>query len=155
MSYVQSSLSKGETVVYTAKLHWIIFLWPSVFLLLSLMSMKSSGAFTFFLILTILYSLISYVNYVTSEFAITTKRVVMKTGIIRRNSEDVLLAKIEGAQVNQGILGRIFNYGTILIGGTGGSRKGFKCIAKPIEFRKFVQDQTDTSSVGVAHIATT
>lgn len=78
-----------------------------------------------FLFLVLPTGIGAFVNRKTSEFAVTNKRVVMKFGFIRRSSLEVLLTKIEGVSVDQGILGRILDYGTIVVGGTGGSRTPF------------------------------
>ncbi|PIU51164.1 hypothetical protein COS91_05900 [Candidatus Desantisbacteria bacterium CG07_land_8_20_14_0_80_39_15] len=82
-----------------------------------------------------------FISFKTSEFGITNKRVLFKIGFIRRNSLEILLTKIEGIQVNQGILGRILNYGTIIVRGTGGTGSPFRKIEAPLEFRKKVQEQ--------------
>ena len=66
---------------------------------------------------------------------------MIKTGFIRRNSLETLLTKVEGIQVNQGMLGRILNYGTIIVKGTGGTSNPFHKIDAPLEFRKKVQEQ--------------
>lgn len=57
--------------------------------------------------LAILVGIASFINFTTPEFGITNKRVIVKVGFIRRNSIEVLLNKVEGVQVNQGILGGI------------------------------------------------
>lgn len=84
----------------------------------------------------------AWINRSTSEFAVTNRRVIVKVGWIRRRSLETLLMKVEGIQVEQSILGRILNYGTITITGTGGSREVFDRIAAPLEFRRKVQEQT-------------
>ncbi len=145
MSYVQKNLMTGENVIYNAKLHWIIFLWPGIFFLLALLSIAggASGGSVFLFLLAILSGICAYINYTTSEFALTNKRVIVKVGLIRRKSFEVLLQKIEGISVHQGLLGRILDYGTIVAGGTGGSKDPFHKICSPLEFRKNVQEQID------------
>ena len=76
-----------------------------------------------------------------SEFAVTNKRVLIKTGWIRRHSLEILLSKIEGIRVEQDVLGRMWDYGTIVVSGTGGSKEPFHRIAEPMLFRRRVQDQ--------------
>jgi hypothetical protein len=53
----------------------------------------------------------------------------------------VLLNKVEGIQVNQSILGRILEFGSITISGTGGTKNPFHKIDAPLEFRKKAQEQ--------------
>ena len=94
-----------------------------------------------FVLIAIITGIASFINYTTSEFGITNKRVIVKVGFIRRNSLEVLLNKVEGIQVNQGILGRILGFGSITVSGTGGTKDPFHKIAAPLEFRKKAQEQ--------------
>ena len=85
-----------------------------------------------------------YITYSTSEFGVTNKRVLVKVGFIKRHSLETLLTKVEGISVDQGILGRILGYGSIVITGTGGTKEPFHKINAPFEFRKQVQEQIAT-----------
>ena len=118
-NYVDSHLIKNETVVYEAKLHWIIYLTPKA--LLSLW-------------------IAPFIRKNTSEFAITTKRVIIKVGFISRRTLEMNLSKIETVNVDQSIMGRILNYGSITIIGTGGTKEVFNDIASPMQFRKAFQE---------------
>ncbi|WP_370539085.1 PH domain-containing protein [Anaeromyxobacter sp. PSR-1] len=71
---------------------------------------------------------------------------MIKVGFIRRVSLETLLAKVEGVTVEQGLLGRLFGYGTITVIGTGSTRTPFKRIAGPMEFRRVVQEQIETAN---------
>jgi uncharacterized membrane protein YdbT with pleckstrin-like domain len=124
MGYVESNLMQGEQVRYRARLHWIIFCTLSAFL----------TAFIAPLI----------VRW-TSEFAVTNRRVVIKVGLISRHTIELNLQKIEGIGVDQGILGRILGYGTIIVSGTGGTKEPFHRIADPLAFRKAVNDAQQTA----------
>ena len=84
------------------------------------------------------------VERMTSEFAVTNKRVLIKTGLIRRHSLETLLGKVESIGVSQSILGRILGFGTIVVSGTGGSKEPFHRIANPMMFRRRVQEQIAT-----------
>jgi len=116
--YVNSNLTTGENVVYEAKYHWILFI-----------SLKS--------FLTLFIS--PLIDYHTSEFAITSKRIIIKVGLIRRRTMELNIPKVESVHVDQSILGRILGYGSISIVGTGGSRETFNKISKPLDFRKAFQ----------------
>ena len=145
MGYIDQNLMSGEQVVYRTKLHWIVFLWPIIFIILALVffarGKEAAILGTLFFLIAILSAVLAFISLKTSEFGVTNKRVLIKVGFIRRNSLETLLQKVEGIQVNQGILGRIFNYGTILIKGTGGTSNPFHKIEAPMEFRKKVQEQ--------------
>lgn len=75
-----------------------------------------------------------------SEFAITTKRVIMKTGVLSSNTFEMNLNKIESVNVNQGILGKMLDYGTITFIGTRSTRETFYHVSKPMEFRRKFQE---------------
>lgn len=145
MSYIENNLMSGESVIYSAKLHWVVFLWPAIWLVIALILFSSGGdaaaAGGGAIVIAILTGIASFITYSTSEFGITNKRVLAKVGFIRRNSLEVLLTKVEGIQVNQGILGRILGYGSIVVSGTGGSKDPFHKISAPLEFRRKAQEQ--------------
>jgi uncharacterized membrane protein YdbT with pleckstrin-like domain len=88
----------------------------------------------------------AFLVYNTSEYAETDKRVLVKFGVIKRRSLELLLNKIEGISVNQGLLGRGLGYGTIVVNGSGGTKEPFHSIREPFEFRKQVQAQVEASN---------
>ena len=149
MGFVDQSLMPGEQVTYRATLHWIIFGPPILLGLLAVllvafgMSNRDAavvaglGGFLFGAACVLAVSRL--ITLKTSEFAVTNKRVLIKVGFIRRHSLELLLTKVEGIGVDQGILGRILGYGTIVVAGTGGTKESFQDIAEPLEFRKHVQ----------------
>jgi uncharacterized membrane protein YdbT with pleckstrin-like domain len=143
MGYIEKNLMAGEKVIYRTKLHWVIFLWSAIFLIIAIVGFAGgSGAVGgLFILLTVLAGISSFLNYSTSEFGVTNKRVLVKVGWIRRHSLETLLTKVEGIGVDQGILGRIVGYGTIVVTGTGGTKEPFHKIDTPLEFRKRVQEQ--------------
>ena len=94
------------------------------------------------LILLAIFSFLDViVAYLTTEFALTNKRIIAKTGIIRRRSLELFLQKVESIGVDQPILGRLLDYGTIVVTGTGGTKEPFHNIASPMELRKHVYAQ--------------
>lgn len=96
----------------------------------------------FLLVVSALPGLLSAtVNVLSSEFGVSNKRVLMKSGFVARRSLETLLAKVESISVYQGLAGRLLGYGTVIIGGTGGSREAFFGIRAPLEFRRQVQEQ--------------
>jgi uncharacterized membrane protein YdbT with pleckstrin-like domain len=151
MGYVDQNLLPGETVIYRAKLHPIIFASAIFFAVVGVFFLivgsidKAVSGFAilgvFFLAVGGLFGLARYVRLATSEFAITDKRVLVKVGLVRRHTLELLLAKVETIGVDQGVLGRLFDYGTIIVTGTGGTKEPFQAIANPLEFRKQVQSR--------------
>ncbi|MGD0309558.1 MAG: PH domain-containing protein [Acidobacteriota bacterium] len=144
MSYVDKNLLQGEAVAYRARLHWMIFALP--FLIAVLGAVLAWLAHSWYVAalgfgLAFLTAIPRFIRYATSEFAVTNKRVVFKVGLINRHTLELVLAKLETIGVEQNIPGRIFNYGTIIVTGTGGTKEPFREIADPLEFRKHVQSQ--------------
>jgi len=142
MGYVDSNLLPNEHVTYRARLHRIIYLLPVCVLIVALAVALASGSWIAGGILGLIGLLLlvpPWIRSISSEFAVTNKRVLVKVGLIRRHSLELLLQKVEGIGVDQGILGRILGYGTITVSGTGGTREAFRMIAHPLEFRRQVQ----------------
>jgi hypothetical protein len=81
------------------------------------------------------------VAFRSAEFAVTNKRVLIKVGVLRRRSLEILLSKVETISVDQPILGRLLGYGSLTVGGTGGTKEVFHLIRGPLEFRRHVQEQ--------------
>jgi uncharacterized membrane protein YdbT with pleckstrin-like domain len=152
MGYVDKNLLPGETVEYRAHLHPVIFLQPVLFALVGLafvvfglLNPTLPGFWMLglaFLVFAAGLGIDRAVRYVSSEFAITNKRVLIKVGFINRHTVEMLLTKVETIRVEQGILARLFNFGTIVLTGTGGTKEPFRLIANPLEFRRQVQART-------------
>jgi len=121
-NYINNNLIKDEFLVYETKYHWIIYI--NIFIPLTL------GFYLIYL----------YLKDKNSEFGITNKRLIIKTGIISRNTLELNLSKIESVNVNQSILGRMLGYGSLGVIGTGGTKEVFVKINNPIQFRKKFQE---------------
>src|SRR6478735_4396845 len=150
MSYVEKNLMPGEQIEYRANLHWLVFILPTLLFIAAIWLFFSlGGSLVIFLALILIVGALvtglhAVIERMTSEFAVTNKRVLIKTGLIRRHSLETLLTKIESIGVAQSILGRILGFGTIVISGTGGSKEPFHRIANPMMFRRQVQEQIAT-----------
>lgn len=148
MGYVDQNLMPGEQIIHRAQFHWVMFLRPGIIGLLGILFLlPSSSRFLgfFFLLIAILGGIGTFITYTTSEFAVTNKRVVVKVGLIRRISLELLLSKVESIGVNQGILGRMLGYGTIEVRGTGSTKERIPNIVNPLAFRRQVQEQIPTA----------
>jgi uncharacterized membrane protein YdbT with pleckstrin-like domain len=141
MGYVDSNLLPNEQVTYRAHLHRIVYLLPVCVLIVAVAVAIIGGGFIALGVGVIGLILLvpPWIRSISSEFAVTNKRVLVKVGLVRRHSLELLLSKVEGIGVDQGILGRIMGYGTITVSGTGGTREAFRTIAQPLEFRRQVQ----------------
>jgi len=142
MGYLESNLIAGENIIYRAKLHWIVFSWPVIFMVLGLWALANSpDSVGVMFMLVIVTAIPAYVGYTTSEFGLTNRRILVKVGLVRRRTLELLLTKVEGIAVDQGVLGRILGYGTVVVGGTGGTKEVFHRIAAPFELRRAIQER--------------
>lgn len=128
-SYIDSNLTNNERIIRSAKVSWWSQ-WQMIFL----------GILTIWFMIGILFFIIAIIRVMTTELALTNKRVIAKTGFIRRDTVELRLEKVEGLIINQGIVGRIFNYGTVIVSGTGGIRTPIPFINDPINFRRVVNE---------------
>jgi uncharacterized membrane protein YdbT with pleckstrin-like domain len=151
MSYVESNLMPEEHVVHTAKVHWCVFMPGIPFLAICLLHAAALGGvrdnpgFFIFMWVAIVFFVRAFLLRATTEFAVTSRRVVVKFGAFRHHSIELNLSKVESFEVVQGILGRMFGYGTINVNGTGGVRTSIRNIDKAVEFRR--------NAVAVVHAA--
>ena len=86
---------------------------------------------------------IAAIHVLTTELALTNRRIIAKSGLIRRNTIELKTNRVESLGVHQGILGRIFNFGSIVVKGVGGSHAPIPYIARPMDFRQQVNNYLD------------
>lgn len=149
--YIDDILQPGEKVLYSTNAHWIFYLpaiaaWIAA-LALYLLSrgVEQPGVATMWLVLAAAAALIAvlvtakawFQRWIT-ETDVTNLRVVHKTGFITRKTFEMSLDKIASVEVNQGILGRIFNYGDVTIYSVGDTEEELKTIASPLDFRNHI-----------------
>lgn len=146
MSYIENNLLSGEDIILKAKIHWSVFIWPTFFIAVGLYYSKqytgwSIGSLLFGMVL--MASAIDYFH--TTELAVTNKRIIAKIGFINRTTVELMHNKVESLNFNQSVLGRILNYGTIFVNGTGGKSAPVKRIAAPLILRRTALELIDKS----------
>lgn len=82
---------------------------------------------------------IKMVHKATTEIAITDTRLIYKTGVVARNVGEMSIDRIEGVNVLQSVLGRIFNYGRLAVRGMGIGEVILPPIENPIAFRQAIE----------------
>ncbi len=128
MSYIDDSLRADEQVVYSTSLHWMIFWRPAVLFAIAMVGIVIvSGGWmvlsNLFVPLAGLDALSLFMLYLSSEVRVTDQRVLGKAGWLPHRSLEAPLSEIEGFGVRQGILGRMFGYGTIVVSSASGPRR--------------------------------
>jgi uncharacterized membrane protein YdbT with pleckstrin-like domain len=150
MGYIDRHLLPGEQVLYRTRLHWKLYVGPVLLILpvllpLGILALSSEHSWLALLpaAAALLLLLIAFIRRRTSEFAVTTKRVILKLGVLNTRSVELLLAKIEGITVTQSLAGRLFGFGEIVVTGSGGTQEPFASIQAPLELRQAVQAATE------------
>ncbi len=79
------------------------------------------------------------IEYKSTEFIVTNKRVIMKRGFIRRSVFEQQLDKSESIAFTEPFWGRIFGYGSMLVS-TVGSEMAFTFIKSHVTFKKEINE---------------
>jgi uncharacterized membrane protein YdbT with pleckstrin-like domain len=124
MSYIEQSLSAGEKIEGLFKLHWTawipVWLWA-------------------LLVITLPIALYVFLRLKYQEQGVTNKRVVLKKGIVSRQTEEMKLKSIETVEIDQGVMGRMLGFGTVKVTGRGLSDILFKCIDDPMGVKRMIE----------------
>lgn len=129
MSYIEESLSSGEVIHKIFQLHWFAKVPMYCWLVLGLVTFG----------LTWLLALYEYFRLRSIEQGVTNKRVILKTGIISRHTEEMKLSSIETVEIEQSIWGRMFGYGTVKLTGRGISDVKFRNIDDPMYVKREIE----------------
>ena len=142
-------------MVYETTLHWIVFIHPILWLAASVAvwlvlgrgdaaDMTHTAAEIIagvFLAVAIVEFGVHYLRRVSTRFTLTNRRLTMSTGLFQKRSLELMLPKIESIVVDEPFWGRVLRYGTVIVGGTGGTKESFPLVAHPQQLRNRVQDQ--------------
>jgi uncharacterized membrane protein YdbT with pleckstrin-like domain len=132
MSYIDDSLIPGEVVVHRARVSW----WSQAGLVVL-------GVILLVVVIGLFFLLAAWIKVRSTELAITNKRVIAKFGFIKRDTVEINLGQVEALRVEQSFWGRMLNFGTILVSGTGGALEPIPNIADPLVFRRKFMEATD------------
>jgi len=132
-SYVESVLITGEAVLHRGR----VSLWPHAWKIVL-------GILLLPVVVGLAILIWVFIIYKTTEIAITNKRIIAKFGFISRSTTEINLPKVESLQVDQGVMGRMFDYGTIVVAGAGTPNLRIPGVADPLRFRRHFMEATDS-----------
>lgn len=132
MSYIDQSLVEGETIVHRAHVSW----WSQFGLVLLGIVLLVVGVGLIFLAW-------AWIRVHSTEIAITNRRIIAKFGFVSRRTIEININQVEALRVDQGFWGRLLNFGTIVISGTGSSLEPAPDIADPLVFRRRFMEATN------------
>jgi uncharacterized membrane protein YdbT with pleckstrin-like domain len=151
MGYVERVLQPGESLLHAAKLHWFIYLKGLGLLLAALVcvmfavgSNEPGIAIPLWIgagvlgLLGLVSAIAALIQQATTELVLTDRRVIYKTGLLKRHTMEMNRSKVETVSVDQSVLGRLLNYGTVIVRGTGGSLEPIRKIDDPLTFRSHI-----------------
>jgi uncharacterized membrane protein YdbT with pleckstrin-like domain len=149
MTYINRVLEPGEKVLYHTTVSWTTYT-PAILLaicaLASLLTgesyaeMVNIGWFVaiIFAVAAVVAFLPTWFRHWTTEIAVTDRRIIIKRGLIRRHTVEMNMQKVESVDVDQTLIGRLFNYGHVTIRGTGSSFETLRMIDSPLKMRTTV-----------------
>jgi uncharacterized membrane protein YdbT with pleckstrin-like domain len=149
--YIDEILQPGEKVLYSTNAHWsfylpaigtwmvaVIFFVVSGMVLVPALTLLCWAAAAIVAVVALYLTAKAWFHRWTTETDVTDRRVVHKTGFIKRRTFEMALDKIESVDVNQSILGRLLNYGDVTILGVGEGKETISAIASPLAFRNSI-----------------
>ena len=167
MSYIESNLMPGESIVVQGKIHWIFVASPLVALILAGLALVVctgtvfsdlheairfaagvGGVFLVFVFFGGLRGLIdSLLTYLSGdEVAVTTQRVILKTGVIRRNHSEFTFRQIESVALDQGIVARLVGAAQVSVRGSGSGWVKTPILANHRDFRHAALERIEAAS---------
>ena len=146
MSYIKDNLNTGEKLKYHSRISIKPIIINYIFLILFAFVLFYFVNDLFYGVIASIVAFIGYlpialIAYFGSEFGVSGKRVISKKGIISRNASEMNLSSIESVNVDQSIVGRMLNYGSLKISGRGTTTVDFDGIDDPIKVRKLIQNK--------------
>lgn len=129
MAYIEQSLSANEKIEAIFGLHWTAWLPVWLWVLLAIPTIG----------ITLLIALYVYLRLKYQEQGVTNKRVILKKGIIGRQTEEMKLKSIETVEIDQGVFGRMLGFGTVRVTGRGVSDIVFKGIDDPMAVKRAIE----------------
>lgn len=149
--YIEEILQPGERLLYSTTIHWVIYLPGLVIWLLAIAAIVVGNLIqpglgrTAMVVLALLLTAIGFISVLrawfrrwTTEFDVTDRRIVHKTGFIERRTVEMNMDKVESVDVNQSIMGRLFDYGEVVVHGVGESWEPVRTIGSPLTFRNYI-----------------
>lgn len=129
MSYIEESLSKDEQIESLFKLHWFAWVPMWIWIVLGLVTLG----------ITWLIAIYEYLRLRSIEQGVTNKRVVYKTGIISRRTDEMKITSIETVEIDQGVIGRLFGFGDVRVTGRRISDVVFRRIDDPMAVKRTIE----------------
>jgi uncharacterized membrane protein YdbT with pleckstrin-like domain len=133
MSYLEESLAPGETIVARFELHWT----AKGRLILGIVLIP--------VVIGIFITIYEWLRLRAIELGVTTHRVVRKTGIISRETDEIRLSAIETVDLHQSTWGRLLGFGDVRVTGRGESAMLLNRVADPVGVKRSIETAYSTN----------
>ncbi len=166
-SYVQRVLSAEEQIVYPAQLHWVIY-FRGLFMTFmgalvghfggygvrailgdNMAQMAAKPIMVLAMVMIVwgtVELLLAFIRQTSTELVITNKRVIAKYGFIATTTFELMIVKVEGANIDQTVLGRMLGFGTVMVKGTGGGISPIDHVASPFLFQNYLMNAMERAN---------
>lgn len=138
-----------SNVIYFTRLHWIIFFGPifglGIAIALYMYIVQLRQVSLILITFALLWIVMTWFTYYFSSITIKKKQVILRTGIIVRQTVDIPLSKIETIDIRQSIFGSMLRYGALVITGTGGTRHFINFLNHPLTCRRYIEQLMNES----------
>jgi uncharacterized membrane protein YdbT with pleckstrin-like domain len=150
MGYVEKVLQPEESVIYKTTLHWFVYLQAIAWAVLTVIAFvvsfryETTGGSVMrwitlgLLAMTVLTGAVAYIHRATTELAVTSRRIIFKTGLLKRRTFEMNRSTVESVGVEQTVLGRLLGYGRVELKGTGATSEPLPLIHDPLRFRSHI-----------------
>ena len=146
MSYIEQSLGRNETLHYGARFPTAYFVggWSILGLTAIFALVLAVSNLVWVAVVVAVIGLGLYVSVMlpvwTTEIFVTTHRFVYKRGFLQRTTKELQLRTIEEVNLQQGLFGRLFNFGRVELRGTGVDDIRLPLLAEPIVLERAIQE---------------
>jgi uncharacterized membrane protein YdbT with pleckstrin-like domain len=157
IEYVRQQLGAAERILYTERHHWVFFVAEMVrwilfaaavlalVILLKVWWLPDAG-WVWWLLLALLIPgariVWGFLSWKMNVYVLTNRRVIESTGVLSKRVADSSLEKLTDIVLKQSILGRMLNYGDIIVltAAAGAGISDLKQIRHPSEFKTQMLD---------------
>jgi uncharacterized membrane protein YdbT with pleckstrin-like domain len=157
MSYLEELLGQGETVLFRTRRHgFVLFtrvlLEGILLVLLAAAAVFATRAWPSYgqwvalgaaalAVIVLISALIDFVRWSNEQYVVTDRRVIQLKGVVNKNVLDSSLEKINDVELDQSLLGRMFDYGSIeILTASEEAINRMESIAHPLQFKRAMQD---------------
>ena len=128
--YPEKLLAPGETIAFELKPHWRALLWPLIVLLVEVFAgvflfMTFSNSFIRWIIFSVAIfifvwqTLLPFARWLTTQYVFTSRRIIVRRGLLTKEGRDMPLSKVNNVSFSVSVLGRVLNYGTLVVESAG------------------------------------